>query len=207
MSDDVMRLYDDPGPDGYPPEWHRLPVDHPLLAEADLVLPGGIKDVVRALAGYRCVRCHHHYRGGGEWTNCDVCCTHAGPIRSRRSKYEDWTIWPDVYDGIPSVLARNGTDVQARWRVLTVHHLDGNKLNCRWWNLVALCQRCHLQIQGKVKLERPWHHEHTEWFRPYVAGYYGWTKLGEDLSRPEVEARLDELLALEDRQLELGAAE
>jgi hypothetical protein len=41
----------------------------------------------------------------------------------------------------------------------------------------------------------PW--EHTAWFRPYVAGYYAWTYLGEDLSREQVEARLDDLLALE----------
>ena len=33
----------------------------------------------------------------------------------------------------------------------------------------------------------------SEWFRPYVAGFYAWL-LGEDLSRPEVEARLEELL-------------
>jgi len=31
---------------------------------------------------------------------------------------------------------------------LTVHHLDGDKSNCAWRNLVALCQRCHLHIQA-----------------------------------------------------------
>ena len=31
---------------------------------------------------------------------------------------------------------------------LTVHHFDGNKSNCEWWNLMALCQRCHLRRQG-----------------------------------------------------------
>lgn len=56
--------------------------------------------------------------------------------------------------------------------VLTVHHLDGNKSNCEWWNLTALCQRCHLQIQHKVEMNRFWMFEHSEWFRPYVAGYY-----------------------------------
>ena len=34
--------------------------------------------------------------------------------------------------------------------MLTVHHLDGNKMNCEWWNLAALCQRCHLRIQKTV---------------------------------------------------------
>ena len=33
-------------------------------------------------------------------------------------------------------------------RTLTVHHLDGDKSNCREENLVALCQRCHLSIQA-----------------------------------------------------------
>lgn len=31
---------------------------------------------------------------------------------------------------------------------LTVHHLDGDKANCTFNNLVALCQRCHLRIQA-----------------------------------------------------------
>ena len=55
---------------------------------------------------------------------------------------------------------------------LTTHHLDLNKSNCEWWNLVALCQRCHLRIQGKVIMERFWMFDHSSWFIPYVAGYY-----------------------------------
>jgi hypothetical protein len=79
---------------------------------------------------------------------------------------------------------------------LTVHHLDLNPANCAWWNIPALCQRCHLRIQNKVVMERRWMFEHSEWFRPYVAGYYA------HLSRkPETKtyvlAHLDDLLALE----------
>lgn len=33
-------------------------------------------------------------------------------------------------------------------RVLTVHHLDGDKSNSEWWNLAALCQVCHLHVQA-----------------------------------------------------------
>jgi hypothetical protein len=55
---------------------------------------------------------------------------------------------------------------------LTVHHLDIDPRNCAWWNIPALCQRCHLSIQGKVILERDWMFDHSEWFRPYVAAYY-----------------------------------
>jgi hypothetical protein len=39
---------------------------------------------------------------------------------------------------------------------LTVHHLDGNKSNCAFENLVALCQRCHLHIQGKWQPGQGW---------------------------------------------------
>jgi len=39
--------------------------------------------------------------------------------------------------------------------------------------------------------------EHDDWFKPYAAGYYARKYLGEDLSREEVESRLEELLALE----------
>lgn len=55
---------------------------------------------------------------------------------------------------------------------LTVHHLDINPSNCAWWNIPALCQRCHLSIQSKVVMERPYMFEHSEWFKPYVAAYY-----------------------------------
>jgi hypothetical protein len=100
---------------------------------------------------------------------------------------------------------------RARWRcvrcghpsdrasgyMLTVHHLDGDKSNCRWWNLPALCQRCHLSIQGRVVMDQPYMFEHSEWFKPYAAGFYAWKYLKQDLSREQVRVRMDELLALE----------
>lgn len=57
--------------------------------------------------------------------------------------------------------------------MLTVHHLDLNPANCAWWNIPALCQKCHLRIQAKVVMEREWMFEHSTWFLPYVAAYYG----------------------------------
>lgn len=78
--------------------------------------------------------------------------------------------------------------------VLTVHHLDSDKSNCAWWNLVALCQRCHLSIQGRVILERPWIFDHTEWFKPYVAGYYA-SVCGRPTDREYVLSHVEELLA------------
>ncbi len=191
----VFRVYeaDELGKDGYPPEWHET-----------------IKHAVRAEAGHRCVRCKHPYyvkREGNvtstaghervlpstgkrvQVSRCDDECRHGGPV----IYYTSRTGWGD-YDGPDETIAE---EVYAVWRVLTVHHLDGDKANCRWWNLAALCQRCHLTIQGRVVMARVWPWEHTEWFRPYVAGYYAHTYLAEDLSRAEVDARLDALLALE----------
>jgi len=139
-----------------------------------------LKHEVREDAGNRCVRCGHPYaKGAGEWSACDEQCVHAGPTRICG---DDQNL---------------GWRTEARWRILTVHHLNGRKDDCRWWNLAALCQRCHLTIQGKVQMARVWPWEHSEWFKPYVAGYYAAVYLGEDLTREEAEARMDELLALE----------
>ncbi|WP_206689867.1 hypothetical protein, partial [Streptococcus pseudopneumoniae] len=83
---------------------------------------------------------------------------------------------------------------------------DLNPSNCAWWNIPALCCVCHLQIQHKVDLSRPWvMSDHSEWFKPYVAGWYAFRYLGEELTRTEVEQRIDELLALE-RDAVLGTA-
>lgn len=79
--------------------------------------------------------------------------------------------------------------------MLTIHHLDLNKSNCAWYNLACLCQRCHLRIQGKVIMERPWYLPHSEWFKPYVAGYYA-AVYGLATDRDSVLARVDELIAM-----------
>lgn len=56
---------------------------------------------------------------------------------------------------------------------LTVHHLDGAKGNNALWNLAALCQRCHLKVQGKVFMPQFYMFEHSEWLKPHLVGYYG----------------------------------
>ncbi len=55
-------------------------------------------------------------------------------------------------------------------RVLTVDHLDGDKANNDGWNLAALCQSCHLSVQGRVRMEQTYAFRHTEWMRPHVEG-------------------------------------
>jgi hypothetical protein len=91
----------------------------------------------------------------------------------------------------------NHPNCKETFHILTVHHFDGDKANDAWWNKMALCQRCHLKIQNKVIPQIPYFLEHSEWIKPYVAGFYAFKYEGENLTRDEVMARLDELLAYE----------
>ena len=73
--------------------------------------------------------------------------------------------------------------------MLTVHHLDGNKMNCEWWNLAALCQRCHLRIQHDVTFYRIPHKynwaklawepnsTHSLWMARHIRSYNIWAWL------------------------------
>lgn len=81
-------------------------------------------------------------------------------------------------------------------RILTVHHLTGEKSDNRWWNLLALCQSCHLTIQGRVIPERPWLWQHSAWFRVYAAGFYASYYGGMDITRAEAEADTERYLAM-----------
>lgn len=152
---------------------------------------------VRADAGHRCIRCGHPFKSGehgkGEWSPCDDRCTHSGPIRWRSHTLNEWTIC----DRPVAAMRELALEVEAQWRILTVHHLDGDKGNDAWWNTLALCQRCHLQIQGKVNPHIPWMLSHSDWFKPYVAGFYAHKYEGRMIEREEAERRMDELLAYE----------
>lgn len=61
-------------------------------------------------------------------------------------------------------------DPNSAENVLTVHHLDNDKTNVEPWNLAALCQRCHLHIQGKVNMFQDYMFEHSPWMMPHVHG-------------------------------------
>lgn len=85
----------------------------------------------------------------------------------------------------------------ASGHVLTTHHFDGNKANDAWWNLMALCQRCHLRVQNRVDPRIPFFLPHSEWAKPYIAGFYAHKYEGKLITREEAMERLDELLAYE----------
>lgn len=60
----------------------------------------------------------------------------------------------------------------AKGRTLTVHHLDGDKGNGARWNLMPLCQACHLSVQARVSPENPLLFEPSSWAIPYIVGFY-----------------------------------
>jgi hypothetical protein len=194
--DDLLRRYENHecGEDGYPFSWHKA------LRAGDVA----IKDLIRELAENRCLRCGHPKgKVDDGWSDCGPHCKHygTGPVPDQRAwnfETEQWALGRN--DRFPAgQLVLRGVRLQARWRILTVHHLDEDKANCLWWNLCSLCQRCHLRMQRAVVMDRPWYYEHTEWFKPFAAGFYAWKYEGLELDRTEVEERLEELLAHEER--------
>jgi hypothetical protein len=121
---------------------------------------------VKEEAGERCIRCFHPNDG------------------------------PYVRTGLSYCDAKCTHEKNGKQRVLTVHHLDGDRSNSRWWNLLPLCQVCHLQIQAKVDPDQVYLWEHSEWFKPYVAGYYAFAYAGLELTREEVMRAIDYWLLL-----------
>lgn len=55
--------------------------------------------------------------------------------------------------------------------MLTVHHLNMQKDCIEDWNLAALCQRCHLRIQGKVDFYQQYMLPHSAWMQPHVEAF------------------------------------
>lgn len=153
---------------------------------------------VRAEAGHRCIRCGHPFENGkhgkGEWSPCDVKCTHKGPTRQNVKPGE----WMEIVtNATAGECVKSGDKIEAQWRVLTVHHLDGDKANDQWWNTLSLCQRCHLQVQTRVDPEIPYFLEHSAWFKLYAAGFYAWKYEGRQITREEAESEMERLLAYE----------
>jgi len=164
-----------------------------------------IADRAREAAGHRCIRCGHPYRtgqhGDGELSPCDGQCTHGGPTfviyngTGQRLKQDD----DETHITRLHIKAHPEAPIcqVAQWRILTIHHMTGLKSECAWWNLLALCQRCHLTIQGKLNPEITYFLEHSDWIKPYVAGFYAKKYEGRLITREEAERRLEELLAYE----------
>lgn len=60
---------------------------------------------------------------------------------------------------------------------LTVHHLVYDKNLCERWNLAALCQECHLKVQGRANMFQTFMFESIppfDWFKPHLDGFLEW---------------------------------
>ena len=61
--------------------------------------------------------------------------------------------------------------------LLTVHHLDSNKWNLLPWNLAALCQNCHRQVQWTLDFcQSTLTYIYPEWLRQHVRAYNAWAR-------------------------------
>lgn len=101
--------------------------------------PADWKDVsagVKEAAGNRCIRCGHP----------------AGDTMRRRTAFDEQVNHEDaaIVKTLMPCDTRCTHPRDGKMRALTVHHLDGDKANMRWWNLLALCQFCHLSVQARV---------------------------------------------------------
>ena len=56
---------------------------------------------------------------------------------------------------------------------LTVHHINGDKANNAYWNLAALCQRCHLSIQARFSPGQLPLLDSPRWLRRHLSGFKG----------------------------------
>lgn len=134
---------------------------------------------VKRLWGFRCERCHHPH----------VPAYPTGIIKDLW--HNDWEVdegimAPVVFRRGDILLGRSMTTFETpcdihcshgpavKQRTLTVHHLDADKANCRLWNLIALCQVCHLQVQGKLKFDQTWMFEHKPWLEWHLDRYRKW---------------------------------
>lgn len=102
-----------------------------------------IATATKDFARWRCVRCMH---------------PHEKPWKHTKR------------DPVPCDLACRH-EIKDKQRMLTVHHLDVVKSNVAWWNLAALCQVCHLQVQARVDWHQYYMLDHSHWMLPYLKGW------------------------------------
>lgn len=83
---------------------------------------------------------------------CEECFIRNGTIVKRLSKGNYRDLCGTEYDMIKSKVRYSGYSYSGAIKalgftriILTVAHLDHDKTNNRFWNLKALCQRCHLK--------------------------------------------------------------
>lgn len=92
----------------------------------------------------------------------------------KEKKYSD--NWPEIAKRIKDEAgwkceACHSANSVVGWRVLTVHHLDGDIENDEDWNLAALCQRCHLSVQSWFVFGQESIFNVPNWLIPHIEGW------------------------------------
>lgn len=82
------------------------------------------------------------------------CLRKRRPVRKGTRAGEYPVNWPEIATMIKAVAGWRcehcgHLDDTPNGYMLGVHHIDGDPANCKWTNLVALCQRCHLHWQHR----------------------------------------------------------
>lgn len=165
----------------YEPRWRGQ------YAEDQAEINRAIKDA----AGWRCERCRHPFDPDtGKPLACDAQCD------LQRGR----TIGADNVGLIPAIAGSRGSPPHYAGipgMNYGVHHLDGHKANNRWWNTAPLCNSCHLTMESRVQLDRPFLFAHSAWFIPRVCGFYAFYYGGGlEISRDEAIANPDRWLAM-----------
>lgn len=114
--------------------------------------PADWPDVARRLkeeAGWRCERCGHP--DGPEARRATGAAAGRVPCDERCTHPQD-----------------------GKQRILTVHHLTGEKWRTEPWALAVLCQVCHLSVQARVDFYRPYLLPHAPWMERHVAAFNVW---------------------------------
>lgn len=66
-----------------------------------------------------------------------------------------------------STIAKTAKQRNGKPFILTIHHLNGDKADCRYENLLACCNKCHLHIQAVWQPGDPlplsWHNAAPDW--------------------------------------------
>jgi hypothetical protein len=105
-----------------------------------------VSRAAKCRAAWRCERCGH--------PDDPAACRDAGVRRGRLPCDEHCTHRED-----------------GKQRVLTVHHLNGDKSCCEPFNLAVLCQVCHLSVQARIVFDRPYLLPHTPWMARHVEAF------------------------------------
>jgi hypothetical protein len=147
---------------------------------------------VRDAAGWRCVRCNHPF---DPTTGRPLPCTEECDRTRGRNCVGGGLDAPDTGLRIEGA-AKQPHMPDVPGLNYGVHHFDGRKDNVAWYNLMALCNSCHLRVQARVIPERPWLFSHSTWMIPYVCGFYAHFYGRAEITRGEAEAEPDRWLAL-----------